>query len=77
MPPAKARTMHDDARAEASTTRERQVAAAAHARSKANGTSAQNGSILKELALMSTEAGNVVTPGQGTGVWQDRSIAQC
>ena len=73
MPPAK-RVAQDDSRSDGSTIRERQVAAAAHARSKknaANGNShtAQNGSPLKELALVSTESGHVVAPSQqGTGV---------
>lgn len=70
MPPAK-RTALEDSRSEASTIRERQIAAAAHARSKKQGASAatvNNGSALKELALVSTESGNVVVPGQTTGV---------
>ncbi|KAK5167079.1 uncharacterized protein LTR77_007809 [Saxophila tyrrhenica] len=73
MPPAKAR---DESRSEASTARDRQVAAAAHARKSKNGTSApQNGSSLKELALVSTESGNVVAPGQGTGMaWNDAPL---
>jgi len=68
MPPTKSkRATQEDSRSEASTARERQVAAAAHARKSKNGPSAanQNGSSLKELALVSTEAGNVVAPGQG------------
>lgn len=70
MPPAK-RTTHEDARSDASTVRERQIAAAAHARSKKQGTATaavNNGSALKELALVSTESGSVVVPGQTTGV---------
>ena len=66
MPPAKVR---DESRSEASNARDRQIAAAAHARKSKIGTSApQNGSSLRELALVSTESGNVVAPGQGTGV---------
>ncbi|KAK5737201.1 hypothetical protein LTR17_006810 [Elasticomyces elasticus] len=68
MPPAKARPAHEESRAEASTAKERQSAAAT-AKSRANGTTGNaNGSSLKELALVSTESGNVVTPGQSTGV---------
>lgn len=70
MPPAK-RTAQEDSRSDASTVRERQIAAAAHARSKkqaAATTAVNNGSALKELALVSTESGNVVVPGQNAGV---------
>lgn len=70
MPPAK-RTAHEDARSDASTMRERQIAAAAHARSKKQGATTaavNNGSALKELALVSTESGSVVVPGQTAGV---------
>lgn len=70
MPPAKSRPAAEDSRSDhGSTARERAVAAAAHARSKKNGAAAhQNGSSLKALALVSTETGNVVAPGQTTGV---------
>ncbi|KAK5107775.1 hypothetical protein LTR62_000699 [Meristemomyces frigidus] len=72
MPPAKARPIQDDVRSESSTTRERQIAAAAHARSKRNnllnGINHPTGSSLKELALVSTESGNVIAPGQSTGM---------
>lgn len=66
MPPAKSL----DAKADAASVRERQVAAAAHARSKKNAASAQQngGSSLKELALISTDSGQVVQPGQGPSV---------
>lgn len=66
MPPAKSL----DAKADAASVRERQIAAAAHARSKKNNGAAaqQNGSHLKELALVNTDSGQVVQPGQGTGV---------
>ncbi|TKA81792.1 hypothetical protein B0A55_02159 [Friedmanniomyces simplex] len=41
----------------------------AHARSRINGAAGhQNGSGLKELALATTESGNVVAPGQSTGM---------
>nr|POE87796.1 hypothetical protein CFP56_11025 [Quercus suber] len=73
MAPAK-KPNGDDARSDASGTRERQVAAAAHARkSKAqqhvgltNGGGVA-GSGLKELALTSTENGGVVAPEQTLG----------
>lgn len=69
MPPAKSRFVHEDSRSEGSTAKEKQVTAAAHARKGKNGISAQqNGSSLKELALVQTESGNVVAPGQGAGV---------
>ena len=76
MPPAKSRLAAEDARSDhGSTARERAVAAAAYARSKKNGTAAhQNGSSLKELALVSTETGNVVAPGQTTGVSLQRRL---
>ncbi|KAK3645698.1 hypothetical protein LTR56_003700 [Elasticomyces elasticus] len=76
MPPAKARLAHEESRAEASTAKERQ-GAAANAKSRANGTAGNaNGSSLKELALVSTESGNVVTPGQSTGMaWSTASTA--
>lgn len=70
MPPAKSRPAHDDSRSDGSTTKEKAVAAAAQARKAKNGAAAlQNGgSSLKELALVSTEAGQVVAPGQNAGV---------
>ena len=66
MPPAKSL----DAKADAASVRERQVAAAAHARSKKNGAAAQQngGSSLKEVALINSDAGQVAQPSQGTGV---------
>ncbi|CAK4031994.1 Hypothetical predicted protein [Lecanosticta acicola] len=62
-----------DARADAQTVRERQIAAAAHARSKKQQAAAaaqQNngGSSLKELALVNTDSGQISAPGQGTGM---------
>ncbi|KAK5138203.1 hypothetical protein LTR08_004898 [Meristemomyces frigidus] len=66
MPPAKPRPAPEDShsRSEGSTTREKAVAAAAHARRSKNGAPIQqNGSGLKELALVSTESGNVIVPG--------------
>jgi hypothetical protein len=70
MPPAK-KPVIEDSRSDASTVRERQIAAAAHARkSKQNAAAAaaaarDNGSALKELAAYSAEAGNA---GQAPGV---------
>ncbi|KAF2774394.1 hypothetical protein EJ03DRAFT_340548 [Teratosphaeria nubilosa] len=80
MPPAKSKVAHDgngDAKSDGSTTREKAVAAAAHARkAKAvlhaqqqqqqqqreqnNGAGGIGGSRLRELALASTDSGNVV-----------------
>ena len=71
MPPAKSRLVHEDSRSEGSTVRERQIAAAAHARKSKIGASSvahQNGSALKELALASAESANLVAQGQATGV---------
>lgn len=84
MPPAKKNhnfvNTHngDDSRSEISATRERQIAAAAHARkSKAqqhqyapNGTHHNGPSGLRDLALLSMENGTVVGPEQtgSTGV---------
>lgn len=69
MPPAK-KVVPEDSRSDASTVRERQIAAAAHARkSKQNAAAAaaatrDNGSALKELAAISAEAGNAAqAPG--------------
>lgn len=67
MPPAKA----TDAKADAQSVRERQIAAAAHARSRKNGAGAlaqQNGSSLKELALVNTENGPIAPGQQHPGV---------
>jgi hypothetical protein len=69
MPPAK-KAVIEDSRSDASTVRERQIAAAAHARtSKQNAAAAaaarDTGSALKELAAYSAEAGNA---GQAPGV---------
>lgn len=67
MPPAKSL----DAKVDAASVRERQVAAAAHARSKKNnGTAAQQngGSSLKEVALINADVGQAAQPSQGTGV---------
>ncbi|KAK4544141.1 hypothetical protein LTR36_004639 [Oleoguttula mirabilis] len=77
MPPAKSRPAPEDSRSEGSTTREKAIAAAAHARRAKNGASApQNGSSLKALALVSTESGNVVVPGQSTGMaWNTAPIS--
>ena len=63
MPPAKPKFgATEDSRSDVSTVRERQIAAAAHARkSKANGAVAQNngtGNSLKDLALASADASN-------------------
>jgi histone deacetylase complex subunit SAP30 len=77
MPPAKTRV--EDGRSEASTIRERQVAAAAHARKSKQAAAAaaaaaaassvpQNGSSLKELALVQTESGNAVGREKEVGV---------
>lgn len=80
MPPAKNRPppQTEDSRSEVSSVRERQIAAAAHARKskQANGAAAvaaaanaarESGSALKELALVSAEAGGrrqeAVAPG--------------
>lgn len=76
MPPAKTRPIaaQEDSRSDGSTARERQIAAAAHARKSKilAGTTAvsarDSGSGLKELALVSTAAGDVVSPGQNPGV---------
>lgn len=64
-----------DARADAQTVRERQIAAAAHARSKKQQAAAaaqQNsnggGSSLKDLTLVNIDSGSISAPGQGTGV---------
>ena len=68
MPAAKARVAQEDSRSEASTIRERQIAAAAHARRSKNGAAVHhNGSGLKELALASAQSGNIAA-GQGPGV---------
>lgn len=70
MPPAK-KVVPEDSRSDASTVRERQIAAAAHARkSKQTAAAAaaaarDNGSALKELAAISAEAG---TTAQAPGV---------
>jgi len=71
MPPAKKVVPTEDSRSDASTVRERQIAAAAHARkSKQNAAAAaaagtrDNGSLaLKELAEVSAEAGGREGPG--------------
>lgn len=71
MPPtAKSRLAHEDSRStEGSTVRERQIAAAAHARKSKNGASAQRaGTTLKELALASTQSGEAEAPVPGAGV---------
>ena len=66
MPPAKSKFITEDSRSEGSTVRERQIAAAAHARKSKNGASAQNnGSSLKDLALASADASNAAAQGQG------------
>ena len=66
MPPAKSRLAHEDSRSDGSTVRERQIAAAAHARKAKNGASAHtNASSLKELAMVNADSGNVVGQGQG------------
>lgn len=72
MPPAKNRPAADDSRSDGSTVRERQIAAAAHARkSKAHGAAAaaakETGNhALKELALVSAAAEGAA--GQAPGV---------
>jgi hypothetical protein len=71
MPPAKKVVPVEDSRSDASTVRERQIAAAAHARkSKQNAAAVaaasarDNGSLaLKELAAVSAEAGGREGPG--------------
>ncbi|KAK0943628.1 hypothetical protein LTR29_004799 [Friedmanniomyces endolithicus] len=79
MPPAKSRPANEELRAEASTARERQVAAMAHARSRLNNgaiAAQQAGSGLKELALATSESGNVAGPIQSTGMaWGTASTA--
>ncbi|EME44084.1 hypothetical protein DOTSEDRAFT_71777 [Dothistroma septosporum NZE10] len=75
MPTAKS----SDAKASASTVRERQIAAAAHARSMKNGAqSHQNGvgsSSLRDLALISTDNGAVAASAQGPGMqWNNASL---
>nr|OQO20723.1 hypothetical protein B0A51_11235 [Rachicladosporium sp. CCFEE 5018] len=65
MPPAKAKPPAEDSRSDASTIRERQIAAAAHARKSkqqtllngGNGRDLVHGSALKDLALASAEVG--------------------
>ena len=69
MPPAKSRVVQEDARSDVSTIRERQIAAAAHARRSKNGASIiRNATTLKELALVSTQAGDAAPPAPGQGV---------
>lgn len=69
MPPAKSKPVAEDSRSDASTARERQIAAAAHARKSKNGTMPlTNGSALKSSALVNNEVGNAVMPGQNPGV---------
>jgi histone deacetylase complex subunit SAP30 len=71
MPPAKKTVTTEDSRSDASTVRERQIAAAAHARkSKQNAAAVaaasarENGSALKELAAASVDADNAAqAPG--------------
>ncbi|KAK4629524.1 hypothetical protein CLAFUW4_07861 [Fulvia fulva] len=75
MPPAKS----SDAKTSASTVRERQIAAAAHARSMKNGAqSHQNGvgsSSLREFALLSTDNSAVAGAGQGPALnWPKESL---
>ena len=71
MPPAKSRLAQEDGGREISATRERQIAAAAHARSKKNNNGAahastlRNGAGLKTTALVQPEASNAVTQGAG------------
>ncbi|KAK6433771.1 hypothetical protein LTR95_010055, partial [Oleoguttula sp. CCFEE 5521] len=72
MPPAKAKPLAEDSRSDASTIRERQIAAAAHARKSkqqtllngGNGKDVAQGSALKDLAFVNAEAGNI---GQEAG----------
>lgn len=71
MPPAKSRLVHEDSRSEASSIRERQIAAAAHARNSKNVAALAkrgNGSSWKELAVVSAQAGEAAAPGAGQGV---------
>lgn len=65
----------EDSRSEASTIRDRQIAAAAHARKSKHGLLAQrNGTTLKDLAFASAQAGDAAaTAGQGMGVSRDPS----
>ena len=75
MPPAKKTVVTEDSRSDASTVRERQIAAAAHARkSKQNAAAVaataarDNGSALKELAAASADADNTAqAPGVSVG----------
>lgn len=77
MPPAK-KNAAEDSRSDASTVRERQIAAAAHARkSKQNAAAAaaaakDSSSALKELAAISADAGNAQ---QAPGVSHSKGIA--
>ncbi|KAK3697969.1 hypothetical protein LTR37_017193 [Vermiconidia calcicola] len=75
MPP-KARLAQDESRPDVATIRERQIAAAAHARKSKNGASAQhNGSTLKDLAVASAESSNAAQAGQGTGMsWNEAPL---
>lgn len=69
MAPTKARALNEDSRADNQSTRDRQIAAAAHARkSKGGNPASKNGTALKELAMATTEAGEVNTPSQAAGV---------
>ncbi|KAK6439400.1 hypothetical protein LTR95_004394 [Oleoguttula sp. CCFEE 5521] len=73
MPPAKAKPPAEDSRSDASTIRERQIAAAAHARKSkqqtllngGNGKDLVHGSALKDLASASADVGPL---GQEAGV---------
>nr|OQO20566.1 hypothetical protein B0A51_10442 [Rachicladosporium sp. CCFEE 5018] len=80
MPPAKAKPPAEDSRSDASTIRERQIAAAAHARkskqqtllSGGTGKDLVHGSALKDLALASAEVGPF---GQEAGMsWHTTSL---
>jgi hypothetical protein len=76
MPPAKSKFATEDTRSEASTIRERQIAAAAHARKSKNGASAQNnGSSLKDLALASADASNASTQSQGVSARPSQELS--
>lgn len=71
MPPAKSRLVHDDSRSDASTVRERQIAAAAHARKSKTAAAAaaqRNGTSLKEPTLTLAQSGEAAVSGPGTGV---------
>ena len=74
MPPAKNKPVQaEDSRSDASLNDKRSISSAAYPRKGkgamvATGMARENGSALKELALISTENGDVIAPGQSIGV---------